>query len=173
MSIGNNDKFQQANEPQSISASETIVLRPCMRSYWGLWIVFLLLFPVGVFITESLNASGAPSLLEGGARVVAWIPILVLLVIFWRKYNVRYVLKDDLIASVTGILSLKRNYSSTQYSSIRGVNARQSIIGMLLNFADVAVGTSETNEQEIVMRGISSPHKVVELCYSRMPRAKK
>ena len=71
----------------------------------------------------------------------------------------KYQIFDDVVVASFGIVS--RRSTQVRVADIRGMCLRQSLVGRLLNYGDVVVGTAATADAEIVMRSVPSPSEVI------------
>lgn len=67
-----------------------------------------------------------------------------------------------------GILSFHQLVIEIKYTKVLGVQIDQSILGRILNFGDVSVGTAESSQKEITLYGIANPLRFVEEIKRRM-----
>ena len=87
--------------------------------------------------------------------------------ILWRLIKIvgimigaSYTVYSDVVVARVGVIA--RSVSQVRVADIRGMSLRQSLVGRLLNYGDVVVGTAATADAEIVMRSVSSPSKVID-----------
>jgi uncharacterized membrane protein YdbT with pleckstrin-like domain len=94
---------------------------------------------------------------------VLWlIPFFVLCTLLFRIYNVRYVLDSRGIDAYDWVLGPQR-VTSIRYEDIRSIESEQSIVGRLLDFGDLEIGTAAQSSIEVVFYGIGSPQEVLQL----------
>lgn len=86
--------------------------------------------------------------------------------ILWRLLKIvgvligaSYTVYSDVIVSRVGVIA--RSVAQVRVADIRGMSLRQSIVGRILNYGDVVVGTAATADAEIVMRSVPSPSEVI------------
>lgn len=96
-------------------------------------------------------------------RILALIPVLIALDIARVYYNDLYVLSRFKITRITGRLSFKYSVPSVNYSDIRGIVVAQGVLGRLLNYGTVFLGTAAYEAHELVLEGVESPNEFAEL----------
>lgn len=87
--------------------------------------------------------------------------------ILWRILKIigvligaSYTIYADVVVARVGVIA--RRVSQVRVADIRGMSVRQSIIGRLLGYGDVVVGTAATADAEIVMRSVGDPAGIVD-----------
>lgn len=81
----------------------------------------------------------------------------------YRIYNVRFELTSRFIEARTGILSLNQNITRIRYEDVRGAEIDQTILGRMLDYGDVQVGTAASAEMEVIISAISAPRELQEM----------
>ncbi|MCB9030776.1 MAG: PH domain-containing protein [Deltaproteobacteria bacterium] len=84
-----------------------------------------------------------------------------------RYFDVTYIFTQNGAIQVEGRLSLHLHKVSLKYSDIREVRLNQSLIGRILGFGTIELGTASTNGYEISMRDISAPKQLIEFISQR------
>lgn len=90
------------------------------------------------------------------------IPTILLGISLFRIYNVRYVLDGRGIEAYDWVLGPQR-VTSIRYEDIRSIESEQSIIGRLLDFGDLEIGTAAQSSVEVIFFGIGAPQEVLQL----------
>lgn len=111
--------------------------RPVWAGYWVELLVGILLVP----------------LLGAGLLVIAYV--------WLDRMNRLYVVTDLRVSARRGILS--RSVDEVLVAHVRSMNVKQNLIGRLLHFGDLLVGTAGTDGVEIVMKGVREPAAWKEL----------
>jgi uncharacterized membrane protein YdbT with pleckstrin-like domain len=154
-----------------MAPGERIVLFRSWRSECWLLIVFFVTSVLSPVLSSKLTWTviHGPLFSWGATRVflalpLFWlIPATVLSLALYRVYNVKYVIDDKGVECWSGILALKQRITRVRFDDIRGVETDQSILGRVLNFGDVELGTAGTGQIEAILRGIVSPKTIQEL----------
>lgn len=129
----------------------------------GISLFFVLLFST-LFAENLIYASQSvwlAPLLDLNLSIM--IPLLVLGETLRRYYNDLYTICDDHILRKQGRLSLKYSVPLVKYIDIRGITVNQSILGRLLNYGDVLVGTAAQDETEIILAAVDSPDELAQV----------
>lgn len=92
------------------------------------------------------------------AAFALWLVIRAFKILL-RMLGSAYTIYTDVVTSRVGIIA--RNISQVRIADIRGMTISQSIIGRMLNYGNVIIGTAATGEAEIIMRGVSSPASII------------
>ncbi len=85
------------------------------------------------------------------------IPLLILANAAIHIYDLSYSLDDEGVTSVKGVLSLFKHKSSVRYEDIRSLEVTQTIMGRILGFGTVEIGTAASAGIEIIMEGVAAP----------------
>lgn len=91
------------------------------------------------------------------SKVLAALSLFLVLVIIHAIYNYKYVLSDDFILAMEGILSLQLLQTKVRYEDIKFVEVDKSILGRILDYGNVYIASAATSDIEITLRNISSP----------------
>jgi len=91
------------------------------------------------------------------SKVLAALSFFLVLVIIHAIYNYKYVLTDDFILAMEGILSLQLLQTKVRYEDIKFVEVDKSILGRILDYGNVYIASAATSDIEITLRNISSP----------------
>jgi len=145
-----------------------ITVRKAWRSEMASLTCFFALCILNVYIGRAFPASILRGLLFhwGQYDVYLALPLFslvsgtVLLLIFWRVYNVLYSLDSLGIEMRVGILALEQRVGRIRYEDVRSVDTYQSVLGRMLDFGDVYVATAGTEGVEIEIRGVAHPHEI-------------
>lgn len=82
----------------------------------------------------------------------------------WRYGATAYEITPESVVARHGIIS--RNVTRIRIADIRTLSLRQSLLGRLLNYGSVLIGTADTGGTELTMRDVTSPSALVELIES-------
>lgn len=78
----------------------------------------------------------------------------------WRYYATGYEITPESVIARHGIIS--RNVTRIRIADIRTLSLRQSLLGRMLNYGSVLVGTADTGGTELTMRDVASPGALIE-----------
>ena len=145
--------------------------RRSIRSFVVPGAVFVgLLICVLILNLAFMDASGWGRVLARSASVVPALFILNLVRIYFDQL---YVFKPHVICHHRGILSLNYEMPVIYYSDVREIVVAQGLLGRLLNYGDVYLGTAATQGNEIHFRGVYQPRVIEQFVESmRRKRAK-
>jgi len=76
----------------------------------------------------------------------------------YAKIDKKYFIKEDNVEEVSGIITKKRNI--IPWNLVANVSMKKGIVGTMLDYGDIIISTM-SGKGDIVMRGISSPEKVL------------
>jgi hypothetical protein len=103
-----------------------------------------------------------------------WLLVVILLVfllvfllglISYRRFNVRYVIADDGIKALRGILSNSQIDSKLEYYQIRGTEIHRTLFQRLIRTGDLHLRGATGSDVEVCFKGILYPYyfqKVIE-----------
>lgn len=91
-----------------------------------------------------------------------FVPLFILANVAIQIYDLSYALDGEGITSVKGVLSLYKHKSSVRYEDIRSLEVTQSIMGRILGFGTVEIGTAASSGIEIIMEGVAGPIKLLK-----------
>ncbi len=133
--------------------------------------VVLALFVFAVFGIDNLLFSTGFLKREGFmllfVRALSIVPAAYLLNIIRIYFNELYVFKAHVICHHNGRLSLNYQMPVVYYSDVREIVVKQGMLGRILNYGDVFVGTAATKGLEVHLKGIYNP-RVIEKFIERM-----
>ena len=145
-----------------------ITVRKSWRSEFASVTCFFVFCLINVYLGRNFPASVLRGQLFawGDSVVYLHLPLFslvsggVLILIFWRIYNVLYSLDSLGIEMRVGILALEQRVGRIRYEDVRSVDTYQSVLGRMLDFGDVYIGTAGTDGVEIEIRGIAHPNEL-------------
>jgi uncharacterized membrane protein YdbT with pleckstrin-like domain len=79
----------------------------------------------------------------------------------------RYIITTTSVSMRFGIIA--RDITRVRIVDIRSVRLKQSIIGRLLNFGSVIIGTADTSESEVILKDVANPADILSLIESQRP----
>lgn len=123
-------------------AREKIVAeeRPAYSSYWGSWLLGILL-------------------------AVLVVGFFVMFYIYLDRRFRKYTVTDKRVLAKKGIFT--KTIDEVNINHIRSVNVKQSLIGRILNYGNIFIGTAGTSGVEVTIQGVKSPVKFKELIMSQ------
>ena len=80
--------------------------------------------------------------------------ILSEFIIIYKKF----IVENERVIEIHGIFT--RNRITIPFMSISNITSKKTILGRLLDYGDVSI--IEISGREMVMRGVSSPNKILE-----------
>ena len=99
------------------------------------------------------------------------IPLILLAVVAHRLWNFRYVIGQDYVRTIEGLLSISKKDMRLEFHNIRGVEIDRSLYGRIVNIGDLLVGSSMHAEIELQLRGLRDPSFYRDVILHRMRRA--
>ena len=103
-------------------------------------------------------------------RVLAVVPGAMLLSLLWRYFNEIYVFKPHVICHHQGMLSLAYSMPVIDYRDIREVVISQGLLGRLMDYGDIFIGTAATNDLEMRLRDVPDPYGIEKFIQRRRAR---
>lgn len=92
-----------------------------------------------------------------------WIvPIVLGLEITRRYFNDLYIFHADKLTHKAGRISLKYSVPVVSFAHVRAITVSQSILGRILNYGTIYLGTAGESGNEIDIKGIVSPKKLAQ-----------
>lgn len=79
----------------------------------------------------------------------------------------RYIITTTSVSMRFGIIA--RDITRVRIVDIRSIRLKQSIIGRLLKFGSVIIGTADTSESEVVLKDVANPADILSLIESQRP----
>jgi len=149
------------------AGSDLLVLRRSFRSMLSVGVMFVVSL-IGVYILTDIyleeglfsRVSFLPTL---SVRWLALVPAAFLLEIFRRRFDDLYVLRDERILHHDGKLSLKYIVPTIRYSDIRAITVYQDLLGRMLDYGDIDVGTAAQDGAEISFYGVRNPKQLAQV----------
>jgi membrane protein YdbS with pleckstrin-like domain len=106
--------------------------------------------------------SGLKNIVGEGLSVIWLIPTVLGLETIRRYYNDRYIFSDDRLIHQTGRISFKYTVPVVNLAHVRVITVSQSLLGRLLNYGTIYVGTAGETGNEVEVIGIISPRKLAQ-----------
>jgi len=138
----------------------------CHPAIVGLLVdLLILLVPLSVLhaLALLLGVSVLPEGLQQPTIFVAAYRIacaVLVLEMIRRYFDQVLILGRRRIIYFKGILSLHCTKVSVRYSDIRELHVTQSILGRILHYGDISIGTAAKGEYEIIAFGLASPERL-------------
>lgn len=101
-------------------------------------------------------------------KLSAGVAIFLCLIILVNIYNYKYVLGDDVLQCTEGILALNMTTQKIKYRDVKLVETKQNILGRILGFGDVLVGSAATSQIEVTLRNVADPELVKEFILKKI-----
>lgn len=96
-------------------------------------------------------------------RLIAIIPLLILLELLRRLHNDLYIFGMHRLTHLRGRLSFSYNVPVIKYADIRAINVMQDFWGRVFNYGDIAIGTAAHDGNELVISGVNAPVELATL----------
>lgn len=128
------------------------VLHPSWRSHYRAVLAAAVLGYMTFIFSPDLEIS-----FEISMSFLWFIPLIILANAAIKIYDLSYYMDSDGVTSVKGVLSLFRHKSSIRYEDIRSLEVTQTIMGRILGFGTVEIGTAASAGIEITLEGVSEP----------------
>ena len=93
------------------------------------------------------------------ALAALWL-VVVLIRATWERFEEKYIFTNRRVFTNRGILSTTT--TEVRVSDIRAVFVRKSIVGRLLGYADIAIGTAAVGDVEIAMHNIANADTITQ-----------
>lgn len=135
--------------------------------------LFPLIAFVGLCILCIVVNRTVPSLLIKGylfsigeSRIFLYLPLMIFLPlamlvrILMKIYDSKFTIDKDGVEAQVGLVSLNLRQPRLRWEDIRGVEPNQTLWERILGIGSVLVGSSMTNEVEIVMEGVANPRAI-------------
>lgn len=100
----------------------------------------------------------------------ALMPVVALMDLIARIYDVKYLLDGEGIEARDGIISLSQKIIRLRYEDVRMVEFDQSLLERFLDIGDLQVGTAASANVEVIMKGIAAPREVQRLIQNERDR---
>jgi len=128
----------------------------CVLSVWLSWE-----FPSTVIAGKLFSFSSLSVVLQ---LPVLWLaPLMTLMIVMARIYNVRYVIDARGVEALVGRLALEQRITRVRYEDIRSVEIDQSLWDRVLDIGTVLVSTAANAGVEVVLEGIAAPTEVQDM----------
>jgi uncharacterized membrane protein YdbT with pleckstrin-like domain len=157
------------NEPLSYATSVRSLILPFLLSSF---VAFLLY----EFIDTPLYHGGAANI-SAAEDVALYIPISLLIIVVWMArplmllFDSKYEVTSRHIRTTTGRFSLKREEVHIPYEEVKGVRARQSMLGRILGIGDVLIWTGLNQTPDVVFRKVFNPNGIAAEISDRVDQA--
>lgn len=162
-------------------ASTRIIIRPCWRSQWK-WIA---LFFAASFFSVIISRELPFTVVRGelfrmfSTRLMLDLPIFwflpfaALLKPLYNIYNVAYIFFGRGVEAKEGIISLHQKITRIRYEDVRVVEVHQTLLGRILGYGRVEIGTAASQEVEINLVGVSRPALIQDVIVAERERIQK
>ena len=129
----------------------------------GLFLFVVLIFVVYLVVAGWLRSAPSGAGFPLWLRALSLIPALVLLNLVRLYLNDLYVFNNKCVTNYHGRLWWNYEVPVVDYADIREILVAQGVLGRLLNYGDLSVGTAAVSNMEICMKGVPAPHKLQQL----------
>jgi len=91
------------------------------------------------------------------------IPLITLLILIARIYDVQYKITSDGIEATVGRISVHQKVVKIRYEDVKGIEVNQTLWERILNIGNIAIGTAGTGDIEVSIEGIAAPIEVQKM----------
>lgn len=126
-------------------------------------LVVLLSWGVDTYLSNILvvkMGSGIPFLGGAGISVFWIIPAIFALEATRRYFDDLYIFYPERLLHKTGRISLKYSVPVVSFTHVRAIFVSQSILGRILNYGTISLGTAGESGNEIDIKGIVNPRQL-------------
>lgn len=164
------ESHPQGQSDMRVPFSNIVLYRSILNDL-PLLIISLLAVSIAFGIALFLRASAAhflgyEQIFIFGLSLIS-VCIILFAVIFFRRFNVRYLIADDGIKAVRGILSNHQVDAKLEYYQIRGTEIHRSFFERLIGTGDLHVHGSTSNDTEVSFKGIFEPYRYQKVIQER------
>lgn len=168
---------ENADPKASTAAWDQIVIYRSPLSQLGKIILFLLSIPFMVWFSatfpqsvEHLQFTWRGELAFAvGVPMSGIVPILLLAAITHGLFNYKYVICDDYVIEIAGLISLSLRTTRLHYIHIKTVEVNKNILERILNIGDLVIAADMTQaDSQINMRGVNDPHQYKDIIHERI-----
>ena len=85
-------------------------------------------------------------------------PLVIIALLFHRRWNAKYFLEKDGITLVKGILLIHLSRLKCDYEKVKVVEVQKNLLQRILNVGDVRISTALVNQPEMSLDGLSNPY---------------
>ncbi len=170
--------MQRSGDLTSSAGGTAIVIHKVWRSevvrigiFFALCIAAIVLssfFPRSIIRGELLTLGDTRMDLD--LPLFALMPVVAMMDLIARVYDVRYVLDGEGLEAREGIISLSQSITRIRYEDVRLVEFDQSLMERFLDIGELQVGTAASSDIEVIMRGIACPREVQKLIQNERDR---
>jgi len=173
--IGNARPAEAATEsprhPARPLCTDTLRIRRSFRSITVDMLIFIIplsiVYAIVSFISDNSHSTQLEPVFFTALVLLNILRIGVFLEFIRRHFNDLYIIDNRRIRQGHGYLSFNFKVSHIKHQDIREVTVEQSILGRLLDFGNLKIGTASTNDYEIEFIGIGAPKKVSQIIMER------
>lgn len=106
-------------------------------------------------------------ILSGFALYLFSFPVVYLFLLpEYMRLNSKYIIKEKNIEEVNGIVIKKKNI--IPWNLVGNVSMKKSVLGMFFDYGDVIVSAISHEGENIIMKGISQPEKILRKLEKKM-----
>lgn len=154
------------NKVQKQAEADVIEVRRSWRSivsyFLLLAISLLLVLLFSAVVKRSGIAGNFPWLKNFPLWLLLIIPLGIFLEIVRKFHDDLYILDKSKITHLHGRLSLEFHIPVIKYLDIRAITIYQSLLGRILNYGTISLGTASHQGSEIEISGVHSPLEIAD-----------
>jgi len=161
-------KERAENARQEIAANKAwLVTHRSLRSLLPMMIWTFITGYAAYYFSISTPAIRIPASIPylGGIRLgTLWIlPVSLAIETIRRYFNDQWVFDNHKITHFKGRISLSYSMPVIKYIHIRAITVTQSLLGRILNYGSIAMGTAGEEGNELTVRGVADPRYLAHL----------
>lgn len=151
----------------ALKAGSVLEVQRSLRSILSGFAVFLfsvlVVYLLNYFFHEWRPPLDIPVIRHLSTRWLSVIPVLILVEILRRYHDHLYIFDNRRITHKSGRLSLAYSIPVIKYIDIRGIKVQQDILGRILDYGSVSLGTAAQEGDEMFIVGILAPNELADL----------
>ena len=97
--------------------------------------------------------------------------VFVFLLILRNHYNQKLIVGSNFVICKSGIISINQQDVRLDFENIRGIEIDKSILDRILNLGKLKIGSSSTDQIEIIFSGLRNPNQVRALIEYRIHKS--
>lgn len=164
-------------------SNNPIIIRRSPRSMMASFLLLIGLVSASVYLTVRFDWSIQTISLGmwSGRNIFMPLPLFALIpfgllgYIGHGLYNCKYIICDDYVLEIRGLVEIRRKSIRLNYTHIRGVEISESIWQQLWRVADVhvlsdvsALSADHMSDGYVQMKGVTNAHRIKDLIQSRI-----
>jgi uncharacterized membrane protein YdbT with pleckstrin-like domain len=92
--------------------------------------------------------------------MLATVPIFLVVMLVWRKYDVSYIIGKEKLSVVEGLFSNSKRVNEVPFEHIRSFEVKQNLLQRFFEVGDLEIGRASNLQGVIIIRGIRHPQRL-------------